>query len=314
MSKSNGKSIIILSEKSSGSSACQNLLAKFANIRHVANTRHYENETLYWTKAASILGKPQLKMVDSEVPIPQNKARADLIALLQKNLQEYVPPTDDHELIREGWRLLSQLYAPIFLEKSPHHLCQWSSLELIVEHMQAIEDVDFLLIGLIRNPMDTIYSQYQRWKSPPARVEQQWLIAYQNLLRLKEIVGDKLVIIRYEDMVSSLEYLEPVFQFCEVTATAPGKGYLHRKSLQKWKSSRLFGFTLSAETIALAERYGYERDELINEAHPLWPIVQQLSRAAYITTKPARSVARALLDNLSGGVTGHAQAGVQSGS
>lgn len=295
---SNEKCIIILSEKSSGSSACQNLLAKFADIQHVRSSRHYENETLYWTKAASILGKSQVQMVDSEVPIPAGRARLELIELLRENLGDYVPPTENEALIREGWRLLCQRYAPVFLEKSPHHLCQWSALELIAAHMQTMNDVDFLLIGLIRNPMDTIYSQYQRWKSPTAEVEQQWCIAYQNLLRLKELVGEQLVIVRYEDMISSLDYLDPVFRFCGVTATetSNGKGYLHKKSLQKWKRNYLYGFTLSEETIALAETYGYHRAELSNDTYSLWPVVQKVSRATYLATKPARKAALTLLE------------------
>ncbi|HYE74680.1 MAG TPA: sulfotransferase, partial [Blastocatellia bacterium] len=190
------KCIIILSEKSSGSSACQNLLAKFANIRHVARTRHYENETLYWTKAASILGLPQLSMVDSEVPLPRQRAKAELISLLRDNLDDYVPPDNDRQLIFEGWRSLCWKYSPIFLEKSPHHLCQWSALELIIECIKEVYDVDFLLIGLIRNPMDTAYSQFNRWRSRPEQVQKQWLTAYQNLLKLKQIVGEQLVIVR----------------------------------------------------------------------------------------------------------------------
>jgi len=285
---SNEKSIIILSEKSSGSSVCQNLLAKFANIQHVSKTRHFENETLYWTKAASVLGKPQLNMVDSEVPIERKKARTELISLLKNNLDDYVPPDGDEALIMEGWRLLCKKHSPIFLEKSPHHLCQWSAIELILESTRKINDVDFLLIGLIRNPIDTIYSQYKRWKSPPEKVQKQWLIAYQNLLKLKDIIGNKLVIIRYEDMVSSLECLEPVFNFCEVTASTADEAFMHQKSLQKWKNDVLFGFSLSHETIELAEKYGYQRDELTNETYLLWPVVRKLSRAAYITVRPIK--------------------------
>lgn len=286
------KSIIILSEKSSGSSACQNFLAMFANIQHVSKTRHFENETLYWTKAASILGKPQIKMVDSEVPIEREKARTDLIALLRDNLDDFVPPDRDEKLIIEGWRLLCKKYSPIFLEKSPHHLCQWSAIELIIECIRNLKDVDFLMIGLVRNPLDTIYSQYKRWKSPPEKVQKQWLVAYQNLLRLKDIVGSQLVILRYEDMVSSLRYLEPAFNFCEVTASTADKTYLHSKSIHKWKTDVLFGFSLSNETIELAEKYGYQRDELINQSHLLWPVVWKLSRAAHIAARPIKVFTR----------------------
>lgn len=289
---SNLKNIIILSEKSSGSSACQNLLAKFADIHHVSKTRHFENETLYWTKAASILGKPQLKMVDSEVPIGTEKARTDLISLLTDNLDDYQPPDDDQELITQGWRRLCKHYSPIFLEKSPHHLCQWSAIELIIEHIQSIDDVDFLLIGLIRNPMDTIYSQYKRWKSPPEKVEKQWVVAYQNLLRLKSLIGTPLVIIRYEDMVSSLKHLEPVFRFCGVTASYGDTQYLHQKSLHKWRSDALYGFSLSNETIALAEKYGYRREELVNAPHILWPLIKIVSRVVYVAARPVMRFAR----------------------
>lgn len=289
---SNEKNIIILSEKSSGSSACQNLLAKFADIQHVSKTRHYQNETLYWTKAASILGLPQLKMVDSEVPIDREKARTDLLSLLKDNLDDYTPANKDKELIMAGWKLLCKQHSPIFLEKSPHHLCQWSAIELIIEYIREVNDVDILLIGLIRNPMDTIYSQYKRWKSPPEKVEKQWIVAYKNLLRLRNIIGNRLVILRYEDMVSSLESLEPVFNFCEVTASHADKTYFHQKSLQKWKNDILFGFSLSNETVELAEKYGYQRDELTNEAHLLWPVARTLSRIVYKTSRPIKKFAR----------------------
>ena len=240
----NSKNIIILSEKSSGSSACQNLLAKFSNIQHVSKTRHFQNETLYWIKAASMLDKPQLKMVDSEVPIEREKARTDLITLLRDNLDDWEPPDNDKELIMAGWRLMCQKHSPILIEKSPHHLCQWSAIELIIELISNIKDVDFLLIGLIRNPMDTIYSQYKRWKSSPKKVEKQWFVAYQNLLKLRDVIGEQLVIIRY------------------------------------------------AETVELAGKYGYQRDELSNDKHVLWSVAGRLFNAMSSAVSSIKKFAR----------------------
>jgi len=288
---SDEKCIIILSEKSSGSSALQNFLVKFANTQNVSKTRHFQNETLYWTKAASILNKPQLDMVDSEVPIESKKARVDLISLLKANLNHYVPPDDDKILIFGGWRLLCKRYSPIFLEKSPHHLCQWSAIELIIECISKVSDVDFLLIGLIRNPMDTIYSQFKRWRSRPEEVEKQWLIAYQNLLKLKEIIGEQIVLVRYEDIVSSPVCLEPVFNFCEKTVDERNKNYFHQESIQKWKTNALYGFSLSPQVIELASQYGYQQEELANETHLLWPLVKEVSRATYKATVPFKKVA-----------------------
>jgi len=118
------------------------------------------------------------------------------------------------------------------------------------------------------------------------------------LLRLRDIVGSQLVIVRYEDMVSSLKYLEPVLSFCGVTATADDEDYLHRKSLHKWKNDRLFGFALSSDTIELAEKYGYQKGELINESHLLWPVFSRLSRAAYIAGKPVNKFRRNILKRI----------------
>ena len=88
-------------------------------------------------------------MVDSEVPIGRNKAKADLVSLLNEDLNDYRPPENDEDLVMEGWGLLCKKHAPIFLEKSPHHLCQWSAIELILDCIQRTSDVDFLLIGLL---------------------------------------------------------------------------------------------------------------------------------------------------------------------
>lgn len=272
------KCIIILSNKSSGSSALQYLLAKFAQVNHVAHTGHCQHETLFWTKAASILELPQKSMVDSIVPLSRKQAKDDLVNLLVNNLDSYKPPVDEKELIFNGWQMLCEQYKPIFLEKSPHHLCQWSALELIMECMERLVDVEFCLIGLVRNPMDTIYSSFKRWKNVPGKLQQEWLVAYKNLLRLKEVMAEKLIVIRYEDMIKSLSYLYPVFDFCGVEIEAADNHFLHEKSVRKWRDDKLYGFTLSEEVIALAQSYGYHRSELENTSYLLWPVYQNISR------------------------------------
>src|SRR5688572_10490344 len=96
----------ILSSKSSGSSALQALLCSFGNGRHVSHTRHGEFETLYWTKAASVLGLPQVRLPDSEVPIPPDSALRDLRTFLSQNVPGIDLPADHSQLIFDGWREL----------------------------------------------------------------------------------------------------------------------------------------------------------------------------------------------------------------
>lgn len=275
------KCITILSERSSGSSALQNYLVKFAGAKHAFTRRHFENETLYWTKAASILGLPQVKMVDSRVPFGYDQAKRDILELLSENVPGFVPPPNDYNLIMEGWRQLCQRYAPLFVEKSPHHLCEWSALELILQAQEVLDEIEFLVVGLVRNPLDTIYSHYKRWKSIPAQVEKQWVLSYQNLIKFQEALPQKTVILRYEDMVSQPDALEPILQFCKALPREDPHPFFHAHSVQKWKSDRIFGFALSEESQRLAQRYGYKEEELQNQ-HLFWtPALHTLMHSAY---------------------------------
>ncbi len=282
------KNIIILSGKSSGSSACLALLSKFAAIRHVEKTRHFEHETLYWVKAASILGRPQIKLADSEVPIKSRTARKDLVKLLSDNLDGYLAPSDDSELIFNGWKSLCLKYAPVFIEKSPHHLYQRSALELIVECMERLTEVDFLLIGLVRNPMDVIYSAFMRWKTPPEILEREWITAYKNLNKLKRRLGPKLAIIRYEDMVTSLDSLEPVFNFCHLRMQDADHHHFHKQSIHRWKKDKFYGFNLSDDGLKLADFYGYDVKELLNTQERLWPCYKIALRGVHKSLFPFR--------------------------
>lgn len=293
------KSVLILSNKSSGSSAVQRLLAQAVEMKCVEKTRHFENESLYWTKAASVLNLKQQNMLDSEVPIPQAAARRDLVKLLQDNLQDYVPPSDDRALIMDGWRRLCDRYSPIFLEKSPHHLLQWSALSLIAECIETLQgEVDFLLIGLVRNPMDTLYSAFRRWKTPPEALQYEWLTAYANLRRLSAQLGDytqkssgapngKVVIIRYEDLATSLDPLLPVFDFCAAAPSAEAR-CLNKKSLLKWQQDPLFGFSLAPDVFEMAKSYGYSDAELTNEPSRVWPLYRNLTRGVHQSTRWAK--------------------------
>jgi len=234
-------------------------------------------------------------MVDSEVPIQRERAREELITLLEDNIADYSPPDDDRALIMGGWKLLCETYLPIFLEKSPHHLCQWSALELIVDCMDACSDIDFLLVGLVRNPMDTVYSQFRRWRMRPEQIQYQWLAAYQNLQKLKGMVGEDLLVVRYEDIIASLDYLQPVFKFCDVDIAGVDHDHFHRQSIAKWREDKSFGFVLSDEVVMLAESYGYKKEELTNECTLLWPVYRETARVTYKMENFLRRFARKLL-------------------
>jgi len=292
------KCIIILSSKSSGSSVLQRLLAQNNSTKHVTSTRHNENETLYWVKAASILELPQVNMLDSEVPIQKHRAKQELIDLLKENVdKEYIPIDDDRAFVFDGWAKLCQHFSPVFIEKSPHHLHQWSSIQLIMQCMQELNDVEFLIIGLVRNPMDTLYSMWCRWRSRPEQMQYEWLLAYQNLINLKRILKEKLVIIRYEDLISHHSELDKVYEFIQYQQSEQSiKKILHAKSLNKWRGDKLFGFKLSQDVIEQAEIFGYDRNELSNSSSFTWPVYREFMRMRYKVTSRIYNALKALIN------------------
>jgi hypothetical protein len=119
------KCIIVVLKKSSGSSALKNLLSRHADKKHIEKTRHYENESLYWTKAASALRMSKGNMLSSEVPIPTKKVKKNIANLFRGNLRNN-PPLEafDENFIFKGWQFLYEQYSTIFFEKSPHHLLE----------------------------------------------------------------------------------------------------------------------------------------------------------------------------------------------
>jgi len=286
------KCIVILSSKSSGSSALQDLLCQDPSIRHIGWTRHNENETLFWVKAASVLGLPQVNMADSEVPIPVRRARREIVEMLTRNLDGgYRAPSNPRELIFGGWDALCSQFAPVFLEKSPHNLHQRSALGLLLECDNALEDVDFHFVGLVRNPMDVLYSMWRRRREIPEVHQHEWREAYENLRWLRDERPDQVSVVRYEDLVDGHESLMPVCAFAGVDVPEPG--YIHGRSIARWRFDGRFGFALDPAVVRLAGEYGYRPEELDNEPGRTWPVYRQLLRLPYRAVRPARLWARA---------------------
>ena len=294
------KCIIILSTKSAGSSALQELLCNFGGGRHVQQTRHGEFETLYWTKAASILGLPQIKLPDSEVPIPRDRALQDLQALLTQNTTGFELPADDNRLIFDGWRALCLAHAPVFVEKSPHHLHQWSCLQLMIEAVQTQPEIDFRFVGLVRNPMDALYSAWSRWRLPPEAFQQHWRTAYENLERFRGQIGDQLTVVRYEDFSSTGSTGSRLLNTLEIQATRDGADdYIHGAYRGRWKVDRGFGFQPNDAVVEVAHRFGYPAHDLTNKRSLTWPLRRVVSQATHrLISRPLALATRELRQHL----------------
>jgi hypothetical protein len=265
------KCVIILSTKSSGSSLVQSLLSQDPSVSLLKDTGHHENETLFWTKAASCLGLPQTCMVDSEIPLGAVRARAELEQLLRRNTGEAPPDLTSREGIFSAWHLLCERHGPVLVEKSPHHLLQESCLELIRDAIEVLPDIEFRLVGLIRSPVDVLYSYWDRWGVSPSKKAPELVAEARNLQRAQHLFGGRFQWFRYEDLVrdpSSLRRLE-AFTGLSLTGASTGvKGPPHARSIGRWRQDRSFGHMFSDELKHLYRYFGYGDDAFQCRSHP----------------------------------------------
>ncbi|MBJ2135081.1 sulfotransferase [Paraglaciecola chathamensis] len=267
--------VFILSEKSSGSSMLWRALTGALNIQRYPKTKHFESETLFWTKAASLLEKPQLKMLKSAVPYSKERSRLEIEEFLSVNLAKSFTHYSDRDLVFKGWYELITEFGPIFIEKSPHHLLQVSALDLMLEFKSKYSlEVDVKFVGLVRNPYTTICSQVRRWQPKVEQIMEQWKLSYMHLLSLQKKVGSTdIYVLRYEQLlVTKTEQLEHIFKFINCTqCISDAKSEKVRLSKSE-KSLNWFGFDLDDSTKYVAKSFGYTDAEIEHKKSTLWPL------------------------------------------
>ena len=267
--------IVILSAKCSGSTALHRALERSPAIRSGVVTEHEELETLYWTKAASILGRPQDPMVESVVPYPADVAHRSLDRFLVANGVTGLTDRPDEDELIERWIELRRLHEPCFVEKSPHHLRQVAALELLAEAIRRDEGCRYLVIGVIRNPLDVVYSAWRRFRYRPEEYQWEWKATYENIEVASRLYGDDFVSLRYEDLVTIRTGLfRRVAALVDVpwSTWSDDRGGLHGGSLRRWATDPAFGFSLHPDVVAAARSFGYGDDELRTpQASRLWP-------------------------------------------
>ena len=274
-------SIVILSDKSSGSSILQNVLGRHPNVSRICENR-FNYESKYWAYSTAILGLPQPVMEYShEFPVKKSKAIKSINDLFRTAgiVYQFGKSPSKIDVFR-GWTLLSKKHSPIFLEKSPHHLHYWDSLQLMNEYRLSMNATPIKFIGLIRNPMDTLFSMWQRWYAIPNRRQYEWLRAYENMLEFKSIVGKDMLIIKYEDFVEDPETLNILCDFIGIDADSELSSTIHRNSVQKWRIHKNFGFVLDDCVKKLALQF-YTPESLHNTSNKRWTILQFLSRPRF---------------------------------
>tara|TARA_Y100000780_G_scaffold119253_1_gene107541 strand:- start:13353 stop:14240 length:888 start_codon:yes stop_codon:yes gene_type:complete len=277
--------IYILSEKSSGSSFLFRSLTDAMKIKAYPVTKHFESETLYWTKAASVLQLPQLKMLASSVPYTATRARAEIVEFLEQNLGFLPSHEDDRELIFRGWFEIIKKFGPSFIEKSPHHLLQKSALRLMKEFELEYKDVlNCHYVCIVRNPKDVFLSQFRRWNVKPVELENQWIINYMNWFSFSSSSPESCTLLKYEDLV--LNQSEITSRICSALGVESQTTF--KESSRKSKASKqssFFGHTFSESVYHLASLLGYTKQDITGRSNLKWSIYHSYVRFIYTPAK-----------------------------
>lgn len=263
------RAILLISEKSSGSTIFQNEMARHPQVMLIEHTEHNEHETQYWLKAACLLEMPADDFLNHEPPMRRPTARKKLVDLIGTNVPDFRMPDNDEQLVSDGWRALCSRFRPVFFEKTPHHIQHWAALSLILRYMQSA-DHDVRIVGLVRNPLAMIHSAWSRWNANLEERQFVWKQSYQNLLRLREaLTPEQLLIIRYEDMVSDpASTMRDVCQFADLRCSDAIGSHIHRRSLDTWRVNPTFTLQLDESVAAVAREFGYTDADMENRPKP----------------------------------------------
>lgn len=252
------KSVILLSDKSSGSSILQRELLKNPAINSVRFTSHNECETQYWLKAAVISDARKEDFYQQRRPFNRRYARYALDQIIRDNTGEQMLLRNG-EMIHAGWQALTRAFGPVFFEKSPHHLNHWASTKRILEYA-ARHPGKVQIIGLVRHPLSVIYSTLHRWDVNPLARQKKWVYSYENLQRaMQALPEEQLHLVRYEDLIDNPSTtLEQICTFIGIEKTPDTGEDIHQRSREKWADDLNFKVRILPSTAKMAESFGYE--------------------------------------------------------
>lgn len=255
------RELLLLSDKSSGSTILEYEILKHSKIEHVKYTSHHDHETLYWLKAAVLLKKSKHLFFGGKYPFPISYAKTSILKFLKNNGVDdpKIETLDDINLV---WSKISSRKNKIFFEKSPHHLNHRASIYLLADYVNKHPNVKVL--GLVRDPRAVIYSTLDRWYANPYKRQFKWLYSYENLLLFESLISDKsqLIKIRYEDLIENPKrILNKVLNHLDIDWEEGIGDNIHQNSNEKWKKNN-FNFQFSREVIQLSKLYGYDINEV----------------------------------------------------
>ena len=286
--------VILLSDKRSGSTMFQRELCRHPLVQTVEYSPHTYLETHHWLKGAVLLGLPAATFAGGRVYRgygSRMNARTYLIDCVKQNIPEFQIPSDDRSLVFAGWDALCEKFAqPVFFEKSPQLLANWSGLSLFLEWINRTQ-YKVKVIGLVRNPLSVQYSAYQLFHTSPRKRQFSWLETYKNLLAFRSLLpDDTFYYVRYEEILEHpVKTFADICEFIGIPNFPEIGSNVHSDALTRWKDDPDFTLRLDDSVKQMAVGLGYSDDELDNPIKPTPPAKYRIRKWSERTYKLSRS-------------------------
>ena len=143
------RTIILLCAKRSGSTALFRVFQKHPDVGVCHINQNIENwESNFWNRAAEAIAE------NSEPFISRFEANHPFLK---------IPKRFSEDTVFKLWDSILDELGPIIFDKSPQYLGNRKAFDLIYKYSQLGNDVR--LFAIIRDPRDTITSQYELWNS-----------------------------------------------------------------------------------------------------------------------------------------------------
>ncbi len=262
--------VVLLSDKRSGSTYFQRELLKHGDVQTVEYSSHRYLETHHWLKSAMILNPMSVSMNLYKGYGSISNAKTLLIDTIKGNVPNWNVPTNNKDLVFEGWEALCKTYAnPVFFEKSPQLLASSLALSLFKSWI-ANTEFEVKIIALVRNPLAVLYSAQELFHTSPEKRQFGWKDMHQNLIDFSEdLTKEQFMLLRYEDLVlMPQEHFNRVCTFIGIEPRQDMGKDASRNSLDLWKVDPDFDLNLAPAVIEMAQQFGYTLNDLTNPPKP----------------------------------------------
>lgn len=244
------KTIILLSAKRSGSTALFKCFQKHSKVQIPHSNQKIDNwEIQFWSLAVLALKGDVHPLKDRlSMSFPE----------LDFNLKNEISEKN----IFDTWNKILEARGGIVFDKSPQYLGNNSALELIKKYINSGNNVK--IISLIRDPRDTITSQYELWrdfteKDSLEKREKHWINQYKHLEVLRKQID--IPLFYYEKIVSEPNvYMPKIYKFCELNMETNTWQHLKPVSIGRYSTSLIINrkkWNFSDEFNFMIKNYNY---------------------------------------------------------